>query len=212
MGWRLFRGGRAAAVVLAMAVAAPVAVLAQQVFTDDFSDPSTGWTVRADDGPVRIDYADGQYWMYATQPVGVVLGSSGIAFNDGVISVETQDLPNSAPHVAGIFLRAQNAANFYGFVLGSDGSIGMFHYVDGTYVADGPTNLYLREGLYRTDEPNLLTVTASGSTLTYFVNGEQVASVDLVRWTGGVAGVMIGTNSPDPAGTAFDNWRLEIVQ
>ncbi len=212
MGWRLTRGSRVAAVAVALAVAAPVAVLAQQVITDDFSDRNSGWTVRADGGPVTIDYVDGQYWMYATGPVGIIIAASGVTFNDGAVSVEMQDLPDSAVHAAGIFVRAQDSANFYAFVLGSDGSIGMFHFVDGVYVADGRSDLFLRDGLFKTDEPNVVTVTASGSSMNYFVNGEQVATVAVTRWTGGAVGLILGTGADGTAGTAFDNWRVEARQ
>ncbi len=176
----MMREGRVAAVAMALAVAGPVA--AQQVVTDDFADPTTGWTVRSDDGPVQIGYVGGQYQISATQPVGIVIGSSGYSFYDGTVSVEAQDLPDSAPHYSGLFVRAQDSANFYAFVLASDGSIGMFHYVNGTYVADGPSDLHLADGVYLTDAPNVLSVEASGLSLTFSVNGQEVATLRTVRW------------------------------
>ncbi len=211
MPGRMLRRSRMAAIAMALVVAAPVAGLAQHLMTDDFSDPTTGWTVRNDGGPVVMDYVDGQFQMSATGPIGLFIASQRFSFGDGTVSVEATDLPGSAAHYSGIFVRAQDSANFYAFVLGSDGAVGIFHYVSGTYFADA-TNLTLREGLYHTDAPNILSVTGSGSSLHFFANGEEVASIPFARWSEGVTGLIVVTRADGMAGTAFDNWRIELAQ
>lgn len=189
---------------LAFGVVYAGSALAQQVAFDDFSDPETGWTI-IDDPTIQAGYVNGGYQMSATQRVGVIYATSDFVLGDGVITVEATDLPDSAFHFKGIFLRSSNRANLFGFMVAPDGTTLSFRLQAGELFQYQSTNL--DPALYRNGEPNVLSVEAVGRRLEFSVNGEVLAEVDNASAIG-FAGLIISPNDVF-SGTFFDNWRVE---
>lgn len=210
---RRMAGAAVAAVLGGMLAGPPVAAqpaaLPPLVTTDDFSDPTTGWTVREED-TYRMGYVDGTYQVTSTGPTPLLLGSTGEGVGNGLVQVELTDVPGSAPHPHGVFVRAQDGGNFYGFAVASDGSFMVFHFEDGALVTDHEEAAgFLADGLYRTDGPNLVWVWLSGTELRFELNNTELYAVTDALWPDGVAGVLAASSYDLPAGTVFDNWRLE---
>ena len=190
--------------VLALTVAIASEASAQQITIDDFSDPATGWTI-IDEPAVQAGYVDGGYQIYATQQVGLIYATSDFVLGDGVITVEATDLPDSAFHYKGIFLRSSNRANLFGFMIVPDGTTLSFHYQAGELFQNESINL--DPGLYRQGEPNIFRVVAEGRRLTFSVNGQVLAEANSAP-AFGFAGLVISPGN-ELSGTFFDNWRVE---
>ena len=189
---------------LALGVALAGGAAAQQVTLDDFSDPATGWTI-IDEPEMQAGYVDGGYQISATRRVGVIYATSDFVLGDGVITVEALDLPDSAFHYKGIFLRSSNRGNLFGFMIAPDGTTLSFRYQAGDLFQYESVNL--DPALYRHGEPNVLRVEAEGRRLAFSVNGELLAEVNNATAIG-FAGLVISPGD-ELSGTIFDNWRVE---
>lgn len=180
------------------------------VVFDDFADPATGWTVRRDGTIYEIAYRDGAYWIAMATRTPLQLASAGHIVADGRVAIRLRDLAPSTPHPAGLFVRAQDPANFYAFVVGSDGSFIVFHYLDGAFVLDSPDGAAVPAGLYLPGGAvNDLAVDGGARRLIFYLNGVEVFRLDDALWTEGVAGLVAANLGDRPAGTVFDDWRIE---
>lgn len=209
---RLLRPALSAALLAATlpALAQAPAAEAPTVVLDDFADPATGWTVRRDGTAYEINYRDGAYWIAMATRTPLQLASAGHIVADGRVAIRLRDLAPSAPHPAGLFVRAQDPANFYAFVVGSDGSFVVFHYVDGAFVLDSPDGAMVPAGLYLPGgAANDVAVDAGARRLIFYLNGVELFRVEDALWTEGVAGLVAANVTDTPAGTVFDNWRIE---
>jgi len=198
------RGRWLKAGALAVGVIFAGSALAQQVTFDDFSDPETGWTI-IDEPTIQVGYVDGGYQMSATQRVGVIFATSDFVLGDGVITVEATDLPDSAFHFKGIFVRSSNRANLCGFMIAPDGTTLSFRFQAGELFQYESTNL--DPALYRNGGPNVLRVEAVGRQLEFSVNEVVLAEVDTATAIG-FAGLIISP-ADEFSGTFFDNWWVE---
>lgn len=201
---------RRGALTIAVALTLAVPALAQTVVTDTFDDPNTGWT-NGRQGTVRVGYEAGEYWMTATTTSPIVLASNGFSFANGTISFEVRNAGESLAHGQGVFLRAQDPDNYYAFYITSDGTFEAFHVVAGEIVTDSPAAAPLPAGLYRTDAPNLIEIVATGPDIEYRLNGTSVFAVTDVAFAEGVAGFLFLNSFIHPAGSIFDNWRVEVA-
>jgi len=181
---------------------------------DDFADPATGWAswTGSADG-ITMGYVDGTYQisLETSGGPGLALATNGAMLADGRLSVEAIGIPGTAAHPHGIFLRGQDAGNLYVFVIASNGSdFLVFHLLDGALVPDGPFSRELPSGLFRADGPNTIEAVASGAEIGFVVNGEEVAQIENAIWPSGQTGLVVAKLPNTAAGTAFDNWRLEV--
>ena len=207
IGRRWRRGAMMVAAGLMLAEPA----FAQTITTDTFDDPNTGWTNGVQED-VRVGYEGGEYWMTARTVSPIVLASNGFAFLNGTISVEVRNAGESLAHGQGVFLRAQDPDNYYAFYITSENTFEAFHVVAGEIVADSPAASPLPEGLYLTDAPNVIEVVAGATDLEYRVNGTTVFTATGALWSAGVAGLLFVNTYLQPAGSIFDNWRVELAQ
>jgi hypothetical protein len=188
--------------------AQPVVDLPTYVF-DDFVDPATGWTERAD-GIHEMGYRDGAFRIVMASRSPLQLASAGHVVADGRVAIRLHDVTPSAAHPAGLFVRAQDTANFYGFVVVSDGSFTVFHYRDGALVLDSPEGAALPAGLYlAAPAENDLAIEAGASRLVFLLNGVELFRIENALWPAGVAGVLAANPADEPAGTVFDDWRVD---
>ena len=204
---------RRTALSAALALFAGIPALGQGVgvvVTDDFANPATGWTMRAE-GVTTMGYVAGAYRIVFAGRAGFALATSGTILGDGVAAIDAQNLPDAGPHAQGIVVRAQDARTLYGFVIASDGAYTAFQVQDGGFVRHSSRGQYLPPGVYRTGEPNRIEARAAGDTILYSVNGREIFEVRRVLWPTGFAGIIASNAGDQPTGTIFDNWRVEAA-
>lgn len=207
-------GAGTVACAIALAAMAPVTfpALAQTptIITDDFADRTTGWTRRDLDG-VQIDYLNGGYAIVAPGNSPFVLASTGYAFANGTLSVDVANLPGATEHNQGVFLRAQDADNFYAFAIASDWTWSFFRVADGLVVTAESQGGYLPGGVYLTYAPNRISAAANGGEIQFSVNGTLIYTLTDAIWTEGVAGLLVHNPRATATGSIFDNWRVEVT-
>jgi len=162
------------------------------VYTDDFSDDSSGWEVGEYlDGWVA--YADGTYEVGSTYTGSPMWGIAGQKFSDISVTVEaTQyDAPSNSNNDFGIILREQGNADGYHFLISGDGYCAIYLLEDNyfTPLVDFETSDAIKQG----DSTNTITAIANGDELTLIVNGETVASTTDDTFSSGDIGLAVTT-------------------
>lgn len=181
-------------------VAAP-AVL----FSDDFSDPNSGWDrVQTDEG--ITDYDNGGYRIVVNKPQSDYWANPGRMFGDVRVEVEATKAGGPDDNDFGVICRYQDTENFYYFVISSDGYFGVLRYLNGESQVLGADALKRSDAILRGGARNHLRVDCTGDQLTLFVNGQQVHTVGDPSFATGDVGLLAGTYDVPGTDIRFDNF------
>ena len=183
------------------------------LFRDDFSNSSCGWdSARSDDGSTGYDNGTYHITVHKTQYDMWGNTNSKLNFNDAHIEVDATR--NSGPDTGdfGIICRYQDTNNFYQFMATSDGYYGILVVKGGTQTELASSDAKLQQtGTINkgATAKNHLRADCVGNTLTLYINGTQVASVNDSTFSSGDVGLFAGTfNEPD-SDFSFDNFEVQ---
>ena len=175
------------------------------LFSDDFSDESSGWDTYADEEGSAF-YQDG--WLHIKDnPYGVYAENSyGYQyFTDFVLEVETKLVDGTEDNWQRIICRSDEVNNYYSFDISADGYYEILKFVNGNRVVlRQPTvsiDIHQGRGVI-----NFVRVECIGSTLRLSVNDHLLAEVTDSTFTGG--DIALGADSLGGAQfteVAFDN-------
>lgn len=172
-------------------------------FSDDFSDPASGWGASSHETYVR-GYQQGRYLIQIDVPRWFVWATGGRHYDDVEIEVTARSEDVADNHY-GVFCR-YNEGQFYYFAISTDGYYAIF-----LRTADGDllplTGLaMLRSPLIRTDgTDNRLLAVCSGESLSFYINGEQAAQITDDTLRRGDVGMAAGTLGQGGTIVWFDN-------
>ncbi len=175
----------------------------QALFTDDFSDPKSGWDVRTTDNGAS-GYQDGRYFLRVDTPKYQLWSTPGQLFK-GDVAVEVTAVVGHGPqdNEMGVICRYQDRQNFMYGSIGADG-----YYAIGEIKADKDTILTGAGKFQQSDaipvggESYDIRFTCEGDRYTLYVNGEKIDSASSSAFTRGDAGLLAGT---------FDQGGLEVL-
>ncbi len=180
-----------------------------QPLRDDFSDPTSGWSVGATDDFTR-GYQQGKYYLRIDTADWLVWTSAGKSYKDvyarvTAFSEETRD------NTYGLICRA-NKDRFYYFAISADGFYGIYlHNADGTLTPlTGPS--MARHTAIRTDgSANTLEARCEGTQLSLLVNDVPIATVEDATLRRGQIG-LAGSKGRDtrPAIIWFDDLEVTL--
>jgi hypothetical protein len=185
------------------------------LFKDDFSSTSSGWDV-VDGDTGSTSYQNEQYRIYVTQTQYDVWANPGLTTLPADVRVEVDASKASGPDVNdfGVICRytevgdqSNPSYNFYYFMISSDGYAAIGKVKDSQQ--DFITDLFSEPvPAIKLGETNRIRGDCVGNTLTMYVNGEQILSIEDSDLTGGDVGLLAGTF--DEAGTEilFDNFLV----
>lgn len=179
-------------------------LLGGSAYQDDFSDPNSGWP-EASDADKSATYADGQYLMQAFTANQDVWAHPGQDFSDVSIEVDAAKFSGPDNNDFGLICRFVNDDNFYFLIISSLGSQVIGKYQNGELQYISATEMQLSDAVKQGSTTNHLRADCVGSTLTLFVNGQQVASVTDTSFTSGDVGLTVGTFDDPNAAVTFDN-------
>lgn len=175
-------------------------------FYDDFSSPSSGWdSIRDTIG--MTDYDQGGYRIQVNEPSNDYWGNPGLWLTDAIITVEARKYGGPEDNDFGIICRYVDMDHYYAFLASSDGYYAITK-VDGAVAEPlGQDQLLPTSAI----QPGTNTLRAScvGSTLTFFINGTQVASVEDFSFSGGDVGLIAGTFAEPGTDMLFDNFAVQ---
>ncbi|HNB51211.1 MAG TPA: hypothetical protein PK530_04685 [Anaerolineales bacterium] len=178
------------------------------LFTDDFSSNSSGWdTVRDTTGMTDYDQGGYRIQVLETNTDYWANPNNLSVLTDVSVSVEVKKLAGPDDNDFAILCRYVDQDNFYAFLGSSDGFYGITKVVAGEQQLIGQDSLMSTDAITQGEGVmNTLRADCVGSTLTLYINGTQIASVQDTTFASGIVGLMAGTY--DTAGTdiLFDNF------
>jgi len=190
-------------------VVAQEAAIPTTIFSDDFSDPSSGWHVGSDED-VEYGYSNGEYYVLVKTPDWVAWGNPSRTFTDFRLEVDARLVIWTGNNTSGVLVRYRDERNFYLFEIDyNTGEYGVSKKVNGEWeelVAwnDSP---HIKRG----QSSNHLTVIAQGPNFTFYVNGELLTVVTDASFAEGDIGLLVGSYDYAGALVHFDNlevWAL----
>jgi hypothetical protein len=185
------------------------------LFQDDFSDPASGWVARKtdygefaySDGELRVLLNKADFNTYAILPAR--------KFSDMSVEVDARLAAGPANGVFGIICRAEanegTASKAYVFAIRSDGVYAILKRTSPTFwdaIISGKKSGAIKTG----SNTNRLRADCSGSSLTFYVNGEKVLETTDGDFKSGQVGVVVTTQPKSEAmDVRFDNFVVRAI-
>jgi hypothetical protein len=175
------------------------------LLTDDFDDPESGFSQDSNEERRRF-YEDGHYGLEVLQEDRSTWTWRGDVLSDLVLEVDVT--PQGEAGHAGVIFRRDGTYRFYQFTLTADGRYRLRKKVteeDWEDILDWKESRHIRTGL----ASNRLRVVCVGSTISLYVNGQYLDTVQDTYFAEGTIGLTAGT-LPGEASTLFHFDNLQV--
>ena len=174
------------------------------LFQDDFSRNSSGWNrMQANEG--IMDYDAGGFRILVNALQTNFWTSPSRNFTDVRIEVDEGKLAGPDENRIGLVCRF-NGSDYYFFIVSSDGYYGMGIFSGGKAALLGQAEMQPSENINKGLAINHLRADCVGSTLTFYVNGFQIAQAQDVTLASGDVGILAGTFATPGVDIVFDNF------
>ena len=193
--------------VLALAACGEAGGQEELPWSDDFSDPTTGWQAESDSS-AEVGYHDGVMRVLIKSPNRLAWASAGLNLSDLHLTVEATQVAGPDDNDYGVLVRMKDPGHFYLFSISGDGYYQVSRYGDDGRVAlngDWTPSEAIRQGT----STNVLEVICQGERMTFIVNGEQLAQVEDGSYSQGDIGLYAGSFFDPGVEIHFDNLRVE---
>ncbi len=196
-------------VSLACALTPPAAVTTplpsgSVLYQDDFSRNSSGWDrMQANEG--IMDYDAGGYRILVNAQQTNFWTTPHQNFTDVRIEVDNGKLAGPDENRIGVVCRF-NGSDYYFFMISSDGYYGLGIFSAGKASLLGQAEMHYSENINMGLAVNHLRADCVGSTLTFYVNGFQVAQAQDSTLASGDVGILAGTFATPGVDIVFDNF------
>lgn len=185
--------------------AAPQSVPAGSVlFQDDFSRNTSGWDrMLADEGV--MDYDAGGFRILVNSLQTNFWTTPHQNLTDVRVEVDNGKLAGPDENRIGLICRF-NGSDYYFFIISSDGFYGMGIFSGGKATLLGQAEMQSSENINKGLAINHLRADCVGNTLTFYVNGFQVAQAQDATLPSGDVGMLAGTFGTSGVDIVFDNF------
>lgn len=174
------------------------------LFQDDFSSNVTGWR-RFTSAEGTMDYNVAGYRMLVNSLNTNFWATANQNFADARIEADAGKLGGPDSNRVGLVCRFANDT-YYFFMITSDGFYGIGIFAGGQGVLLGQSELQTNENIKTGLAVNHLRADCAGTTLTFYVNGFEVASVQDSTLQAGDVGLLAGTFDQPGVDVIFDNF------
>jgi hypothetical protein len=173
-------------------------------FTDDFSNPSTGWEV-FDEPEATAGYEDGAYVIRILDSAYYATADSGRRVDDPVVRVTALNPARTTNAGFGVICRYRGADDYYVLAIGADGSSAILRRRDGELRVLTGGGAWLRSPRIPIGaESYELIADCRGDRLRLSVNGERIAAAPASSPPG-----RVGLFAAGPAEIRFDDFAAE---
>ena len=178
------------------------------LYSDDFSDPSSGWLVFSGEDDEK-GYSDGEYYVLVNKPNMVSWGRPSLNFTDFRLEVDARKVAGPDDNDFGVAVRYRDSDRFYSFQISSDGYYAVLKRVHGAWetLAAWSASPHINQG----ESTNHLTLIAQGPNFSFSVNGEHLVDVVDASFAEGDIGLLAGAFDEGGVSIHFDNvevWAL----
>jgi len=174
------------------------------LFQDDFTRPISGWD-RFISSEGTIDYDAAGYRMLVNSLNTNFWSTPHKNFADVRMEVDAGKLGGPDEDRIGLVCRF-TGDDYYFFLISSDGYYGAGIYTDGQAVLLGQSEMQANSIIKKGLAVNHLRADCAGDTLTFYVNGFQVVSVQDAKLKSGDIGLLAGTFTQPGVDVIFDNF------
>ena len=182
-------------------VASPGAVLYQE----EFEDNTSGWDRISNENGI-MDYDGGGYRMLIQKPDTSMWSTPEKNFGDVRLEADVFRLSGPQENRTGLVCRYQNG-DFYFFLISNDGYYAIGKFIGGQTLLLGQTEMQPSEYIQK-EATNHLRADCIGNTLTFYVNGFQVASTQDGDFVNGDVGLIAGAFSQPGVDVLFDHFTV----
>jgi hypothetical protein len=189
----------------ATAPAVPVFSPGTALYQEEFGDNTSGWDRVSNENGI-MDYDGGGYRMLIQKPNVSMWSTPNKNFGDVRAEADVLRLSGPEENRAGLICRYQNG-NFYFFLLSNDGYYGVGKFTGGQAVLLGQTEMQ-PSAFINKDTVNHLRADCVGNTLTFYINNNQVASVQDGDFAKGDVGLLAGAFSQPGVDVLFDHFMV----
>ena len=174
------------------------------LFQDDFSRSVSGWD-RFTNAEGTMDYDAAGYRMLINSLNTNFWSTPHKNFADVRMEVDAGKLGGPDENRIGLICRF-TGDKYYFFLISSDGFYGIGIYADGKAVLLGQSEMQVNSNIKTGLSVNHLRADCTGDTLTFYVNGFQVISVQDATLKSGDVGLLAGTFTQPGVDVIFDNF------
>ena len=179
------------------------------LFEDEFSDETSGW-LEATDVEASQGYRNDQLFFEVRAPDLIAWDNPGCNFQDFVLEVEARQVSGALENSFGVLLRYIDDGNFYRFDLTGDGyyAVSKSEYREWNILVDWQESAHVKP----LGEVNLIKVVCQGPRMTFYVNGQELVSVEDSSFERGDVGLFASTFANPNIEAEFDNleiWETE---
>jgi hypothetical protein len=180
------------------------------IFSDDFSDVSSGWDVLSDEYGTTA-YSDGKYLISVTDSMSYLYADPDEPADLADVQIEVDILESpDVVHDSGILCRFKDVDNFYYFMIASDGYYAIGKFKDGEEEILGADDMIEdANGVILTGaEANHMRADCVGNTLTLYVNGTRLFETTDSDFSSGGVGLIAGSYDDAPVTVFFDDFII----
>ena len=176
------------------------------LFRDDFSVPTSGWD-RTKYAEGIMDYDGGSYRILVNALQTNFWSTPHKDFADVRIEADAGKLAGPDENRIGLICR-YNVSDYYFFIISSDGYFGLGIFTGGQANLLGQSEMQFSDKIHPGTAINHLRADCNGNTLTFYVNGSQLAQVRDTSLTHGDFGLLAGTFNKPGVDIVFDNFLV----
>lgn len=185
------------------AAAVPVASPGAILYQEEFEDNTTGWDRVSNEAGI-MDYDGGGYRMLVQKPDFSLWSTPEKNFGDVRIEADVFRLSGPDENRTGLVCRYQNG-DYYFFLIGNDGYYALGKFIGGQTLLLGQTAMQPSEFIKK-EAVNHLRADCIGNTLTFYINFNQVASVQDTDFANGDVGLLAGAFTQPGVDVLFDHF------
>jgi hypothetical protein len=175
------------------------------LFRDDFSYPTGGWETYQDS--LRLaGYQSGEFRLWLNVSHFQTWSVLGLNFSDVQVHSRARKLGGSDDNLFGVICRYWDPANYYAFVISSDGYYGIYKMMSGELSLIDQQHMDFSEIIHRGGGENTLFALCQGDQLAFFVNERLLIQVEDTAFQNGDVGLIVGNFSEPGVDILFDDF------
>ncbi|MBN1888194.1 MAG: protein kinase [Thermoflexales bacterium] len=176
------------------------------LYSDDFSDPASGWDNERDDESSAAGYADGSYFLEVRKDKFIIWENPDLVFGNIAIQVDTEVVAGDKDTDYGIICRYQDSKHFYLFMVMAGGEAAIRKQEDGDFSVISHNGEWLVSDIINPGlASNNLGAVCDGDHLALYVNGFLLLEATDGSFAEGDVGLAAGTFGAAGVRVEFDN-------
>jgi hypothetical protein len=177
-------------------------------YSDDFSDPTSGWPISNETDYVN-DYYQGGYRMLDNEVNTTSWAYPDMdTFSDVSVEVDATKIGGPDENNMGVICRFQNNDEFYYGLVTSDGYYAIVKSTTEDFIVIGREYIEYSDLINQGEATNHIRLDCIGDVLTLYVNGQLIDRQTDTDYTSGQAGLIIATYDTPGTDILFDNFNV----